>query len=110
MRYLIALWALPLAVFWGWFFLSANDISFGFLILSRDVHDFVFEIYGNILGIDPDSIPGLVARACVIDTLLIMAIYAFRKRAAIIAWVRETRAGYLTRSAAPEAGPIPPAE
>ena len=30
MRYLIALWAMPLALFWGWYFLSLNDINFGY--------------------------------------------------------------------------------
>mgnify|MGYP000844688274 CR=1 FL=1 len=92
MRYLIAAWAAPLAIFWGWYFLSANDIDFGYLILSRRMHDLVFELYGQMLGIDPATIPGLVARACVLDSLLIVAIYAFRRRTVILAYVRELRA------------------
>ena len=43
MRYLIALWAIPLALFWGWYFLSLNDMTFGYLMLSRRLHDFVFQ-------------------------------------------------------------------
>lgn len=101
MRYIIALWALPLALFWGWFFLSLNDIHFGYMILSRPMHDLVFQLYGQMLGIDPAIIPGLVAKACLIDTLLIVAIYAFRRRTVILAWARDTRA----RLAAPQSRP-----
>ena len=53
MRYLIALWAIPLALFWGWYFLSLNDMNFGYLMLSRRLHDFVFKLYGEMLGVDP---------------------------------------------------------
>ncbi|MBL8584036.1 MAG: hypothetical protein JNL61_17655 [Rhizobiaceae bacterium] len=101
MRYIVALWALPLALFWGWFFLSLNDINFGYMILTRQMHDLVFDLYGQMLGIDPAIIPGLVAKACLFDTLIIVVIYAFRRRATILAWTRETRA----RLAAPHSRP-----
>ena len=29
MKYIVAIWAAPLVLFWGWFFLSLNDINFG---------------------------------------------------------------------------------
>lgn len=103
MRYIFALWALPLALFWGWFFLSLNDIHFGYMILSRPMHDLVFQLYGEMLGIDPAVIPGLVAKACLFDTLLIVAIYAFRRRAAIIAWARDTRIRLSTPQSRPSA-------
>ena len=64
MRYLVALWALPLGLFWGWFGLSYYDVNFGYLILSRQVHDLVFDLYGQILGLAPEQIPWLVAKAC----------------------------------------------
>ncbi len=67
MRYVLLFWALPVGTFWGWYFLSLNDINFGFLFLSRDVHDFAFRIYGELLGIDPAAIPGMVADACLFD-------------------------------------------
>ena len=92
MRYILLFWALPMSLFWGWYLLSLNDLSFGYLFLSRTVHDFTFEIYGKILGIDPQLIPGLIARACVVDTLLIAALFAYRRRAAIRAWWRTRRA------------------
>ena len=58
MRTLFTLWAAPMAIFWGWFFLSANDMNFGYVMLSRQVHDFAFQLYGQMLGIDPAIIPG----------------------------------------------------
>ena len=110
MRYILLFWALPMGTFWSWYYLSLNDIKFGYLFLSRVVHDFAFRMYGNMLGIEPEIIPALVARACVVDTLLIFSIYAFRKRRQIIAYVQDMRARYagprdeesaLSRSSAP---------
>ena len=103
MRWILIFWALPLGFFWGWYFLSYHDINFGLLFFSRLVHDFAFEFYGSMLGIDPAIIPGLVARACVIDTALIFGIFAFRRRREIAAW-------WNASSAEPEAGRAPPAE
>ena len=91
MRALLIFWAAPLGFFWGWYFLSLNNLNFGTNFFSRDLHDLVFTIYGNILGLDPDTIPALVARACVVDTLIILAIFAFRKRASIKKWCNEKR-------------------
>jgi hypothetical protein len=108
MRYVLALWALPLALFWGWYFLSLNDINFGYVIFSRQVHDFVFRVYGHLLGIDPAAIPGLIMRACAFDTLIIGGIWAFRRRRDIARWWRARREGAV--SAAPAADPVLPAE
>jgi hypothetical protein len=101
MRYLIALWAFPLALFWGWYFLSLNDMNFGYVMLSRRLHDLVFQLYGQMLGIDPATIPAMVARACIFDTFLVGGIIAFRYRNAIAAWVRQNRESYLGRRSAP---------
>lgn len=87
MRYILLFWALPLGLFWGWYFLSFHDINFGYLFLSRIVHDFAFQMYGNILGLEPEIIPGLVAKACMVDTALIFAIFGFRRRRQISTWV-----------------------
>ena len=103
MRWILIFWGLPMGFFWGWYYLSYHDINFGLLFFSRALHDFVFEFYGDIIGIDPTTIPALVARACILDTLLIFSIYAFRKRREIAAWWNASRA-------APEAGQAPPAE
>lgn len=107
MRYILLFWALPMGLFWGWYLLSYHDMHFGLLFLSRSVHDFAFGFYGNLLGIDPATIPPLVARACVVDTVLIFAIYAFRKRREISAW---WNARSVAMSPAPEVGQAPPAE
>ncbi len=57
MKYVIAIWAAPLVLFWGWFFLSLHDINFGSVYLSRQLHELVFKLYGEMLGVDPGSIP-----------------------------------------------------
>src|SRR6185369_11389798 len=89
-------WATPLVLFWGWYFLSLNDINFGTVYLTRDLHLLVFQLYGEILGVDPASIPGMIADACFFDTLLVAAIWALRRRVAIIAWLTERYQRYLT--------------
>ncbi|MGO4562238.1 DUF6105 family protein [Rhizobiales bacterium 3FA27D7] len=86
MRALLLLWITPLVLFWGWYFLSLNDMNFGYVMLSRQLHDLVFQLYGEILGIDPAIIPGMVARACVFDSFLVAGIIAFRRRKKIAAW------------------------
>lgn len=93
MRYVFLAWALPLMLFWGWYFLSLNDVSFGFTMLTRDAHDLVFRIYGHVLGLDPQVVPGLAARACIVDTGTILAIWAFRRRREIMAWIGARRDG-----------------
>jgi hypothetical protein len=109
MRYILIFWGLPMGFFWSWYYLSYHDINFGMLFFSRVMHDFAFEFYGNLIGIDPTTIPPLVARACVVDTFIIFGIFGFRKRREIAAWWQRTRA---SMSAVPsrEAGPVPPAE
>ncbi|HTV70248.1 MAG TPA: DUF6105 family protein [Rhizobiaceae bacterium] len=110
MKWIVALWASPLALFWGWYFLSLNDVNFGYIMLSRQVHDLIFQLYGEMLGVDPTTIPMLIAQACVFDSLVIGAIYAFRRRKEIAAWLRSVRERYLVDAASPEAGRVPPAE
>ena len=61
-----------MGIFWGWFFLSLNDINFGYVMLTRQVHDLVFQLYGEMLGIDPATIPPLVAKACILDTVILL--------------------------------------
>jgi hypothetical protein len=109
MRYVLAAWAAPLVLFWGWYFLSLNDMNFGYVMLTRQMHDFVFRIYGEILGIDPATIPALVAKACVFDSLFLAAICVFRRRHAIRSWLRARRARALAL-AITEAAEHPEAE
>ncbi|MDX8447298.1 DUF6105 family protein [Mesorhizobium captivum] len=113
MRALFVFWAAPLVMFWGWFFLSLNDMNFGYVMLSRQLHDLVFQLYGQMLGIDPAIIPGMVARACVFDSFLLAGLVAFRRRRQIAEWVRRRREGAVNPDRlgqATEVGPTLPAE
>ena len=88
MKWMLIFWALPIALLGTWYGLSYNDINFGYLMLSRQMNDFVFELYGQILGLPPEVIPGLVLKAIVVDSLVLFGILAFRRRKQIIAWWR----------------------
>ncbi|MDX8464478.1 DUF6105 family protein [Mesorhizobium sp. VK23B] len=113
MRSLLAFWAAPLILFWGWYFLSLNDINFGYVMLSRQLHDLAFQLYGQVLGVDPAIIPGMVARACVFDSFLLLGLVAFRRRRQIAEWIRRRREGAVSPDRlgrATEAGPGLPAE
>lgn len=98
MKTFLIFWATPIVLLGGWYGLSYNDISFGFFMLTRQAHDMVFQIYGDILGIPPEIIPPLVARAIAVDSLIVFAIIALRKRRAIAAWWR-ARQGVSTSGA-----------
>jgi hypothetical protein len=88
MKWFLILWAGPVALLISWYGLSYYDMSFGFFMLTRQTHDLVFQIYGGILGIPPETIPPLVARAIAFDSLIVFSIIAFRKRREITAWWR----------------------
>jgi hypothetical protein len=86
MKWFLILWAGPIALLGSWYGLSYYDMSFGIFMLTRDAHDLVFQIYGHILGIPPEDLPPLVLRAIVVDSSLVFAILAFRRRRQIHAW------------------------
>jgi hypothetical protein len=92
MKWILIFWATPIVILGTWYGLSYNDINFGYLILSRRMNDFVFELYGSILGLPPKEIPGLVVRAIIMDTFILAGILAFRRRKAIAAWWRARQA------------------
>ncbi len=98
MKWFLILWITPVSLISAWYGLSYYDLNFGFLMLTRDVHDLVFKIYGDILGIPPEDIPPLLLRALIVDSLIVLAIVAFRYRKRIAAWVRERRAAYYDES------------
>lgn len=88
MKWFLVFWAGPIAFLGSWYGLSYNDMSFGIFMLTRQAHDLVFEVYGNVLGIPPETIPPLVARAIAVDSLIVFALIGFRKRKSIMAWWR----------------------
>lgn len=91
MKWLLILWGGPVLFLTSWYTLSYNDISFGIFMLSREANDLVFQMYGNVLGIDPETIPPLVARAMILDSFIVFGLLALRKRKAIVAWYRRRR-------------------
>ncbi|MFC6444702.1 DUF6105 family protein [Shinella zoogloeoides] len=91
MKWFLILWAGPIALLGSWYGLSYYDMSFGIFMLTRDAHDLVFRIYGHILGIPPESIPPLVLRAIIFDSMLVFALIAFRRRKKIAAWWQARR-------------------
>ncbi|QBK30444.1 DUF6105 family protein [Roseitalea porphyridii] len=92
MRYIFWFWFVPMGFLWSWYFLSLNDISLGMGFFSRETHDLVFLIYGHILDLEKDMIVRLLVKACIVDTGLIFAILAFRRRKQIRAWWNARRA------------------
>ncbi len=69
MKWFLIFWAGPIVFLGGWYWLSYYDMNFGIFMLTRQVHDLTFQIYGNVLGIPPETIPPLVARAIAVDSL-----------------------------------------
>jgi hypothetical protein len=102
MRYILTIWALPLLIFWGWFGLSYYDMNFGYLMLSRQIHDIYFQLAGQIMGVNPATVPWLIAKACILDTLILMAVWAFRRRREIVTWLRRQRERYSAQAPAPD--------
>lgn len=89
MRWVITLWFLPMALFWGWYLASAADL--GGIMFSRRFHEQMFDIYGNALGVDPVVIPGWLLKGCIVDSIVVLGLLAFAKRRAIADRWREWR-------------------
>ncbi len=107
MKYIFWLWLVPMTLFWGWFGLSFYDINFGLLFFSRDIHDMVFGIYANILGVSYETIVSGFVKACIFDTFLIGGIVAFRKRKQIKAWWQERNAEPVASEQEIQPAPLP---
>ncbi len=87
MRYLLLMWVLPIAVFGSWYGLSANDMNFGYFFLSRQMHDFFFQLYAHTLGVPAAEIPGMIASALIFDSFLVLGIVAYKMRKSWWPWV-----------------------
>jgi len=110
MRALVIFWAAPLGFFWSWYFLSLNDLSFGTLFFSRRLHDLVFAVYGEMLGVSPAELPGMTARACVLDSVIVLALVAFRRRRQLAEALEPVRRAIMLRLAGSAGDQAPPAE
>ena len=98
MRWFLVFWAGPIVFLGSWYWLSYYDMSFGVFMYTRRVHDLVFQVYGHALGLPPEEIPPLVARAIALDSLLVFSIVGYRKRGEIAAWWKARQS---SRSAVP---------
>jgi hypothetical protein len=86
MKWFLVFWGGPIFFLASWYWLSYYDMSFGIFMYTRQVHDLTFQVYGEILGLPPESIPPLVLRAIIFDSLLVFSLIGFRKRKKILAW------------------------
>lgn len=81
-RTLIFLWLAPILLLGVWGGLASNDMHFGYQFFSRGFYDHILQIYGNLLGMAPQDIPGMVMKAVIVDSAVIIPmIVAFRMRA-----------------------------
>lgn len=92
MKWFLIFWAGPIFFLGSWYWLSYYDMSFGVFMYTRQVHDLTFEVYGKILGLPPESIPPLVLRAVIVDSLVLFSLVGFRKRKKIWAWWKARQA------------------
>ena len=98
MKWLLVFWAVPVTFLGGWYTLSYYDMNFGLQFLSRDMHDVVFMVYGNILGVDPAVVPGMVFKAILVDTAIVFGLVFLRYKGLTLAsWVK----GLFTRNRQP---------
>lgn len=87
---LLILWLAPIVLLGVWGGLASNDINFGYQFFSRAFYDHILHIYGHLLGVDPQIIPGMVIKAVIFDSAVIIPlIIAFRMRAK---WWPQTKA------------------
>lgn len=87
MKWFLIFWAGPIVFLGSWYELSYYDISFGTFFLSREMHDLVFRIYGAVLGVPPQEVPGLVARAVALDSVIVFGLILVRRNRAVRAWL-----------------------
>jgi hypothetical protein len=90
MRTFLLLFFVPMVTFWGWYLMSAADV--GYVMFSREMHEYVFFTYGQMMGIEPELLPPMIVRACIFDTFIVLGIWAFRRRREIAAWWRKRQA------------------
>lgn len=91
MKIFLVIWALPVALFWGWYGLSYHNMHFGSVYLSRKLHDMVFAMLGDLTGADPVELPGIIANACAADGVMIVALLVWQRRRTIWEWLNFDR-------------------
>lgn len=99
MRWLIGGWVAPVSFLLLWLGLASNDWSFGVHFFSRAMYDEVFGVYGNLLGLAPETVPPMVVRAILLDSCVVVALFAFRRRTQILNFAGRTWQRYRSRLA-----------
>ncbi|MEO0497211.1 MAG: DUF6105 family protein [Pseudomonadota bacterium] len=92
MRWLLIAWFTPLAIFWGWLGLAYVDAWPSSVFFSRVLYDSVFVVYEQMTGLNESQLISYLAKICILDSLIVLAIYAFRRRKLIRAWWASRRA------------------
>ncbi len=91
MKWFLVFWCGPIAFIGSWYGLSYYDISFGTFFFSRQMHDLVFEIYGQVLGVPAAEVPRLVLDAILLDSAIVLGLLALRRHRELRAWWRRRR-------------------
>ncbi|WP_062016048.1 DUF6105 family protein [Aureimonas sp. AU4] len=91
MRWFLTLWFAPMSFLALWLGLASHDLNFGMLFFSRALYDHVFGLYAAALGVAPETLPPLVVRALILDSLIVVSVFAFRRRRAVGAWFSAVR-------------------
>lgn len=94
-RGLVLFWFLPIAFFWSWYYISYYDLGFGLFFYSRELHDMVFAVYGATLGVEPEALPGMLAKVLMVDSSIVFGLIALRKHRAIARYIVSRRTGSL---------------
>lgn len=86
MRWLLIAWFAPVTFLAAWLWLAPLD--FGYVLFSRQTYDQTFGLYAGVLGVPAETLPPLVVRALMLDSAIVLGLYALRRRRAIIAALR----------------------
>lgn len=103
MRWFLLLWFAPISFLVSWLALAANDLSFGVFLFSREMYDTVFGVYAALLGVPAESLPPLVVRALILDSAIVLGLYALRRWRPIWAFLRTRFARYSPDASASKA-------
>lgn len=79
MRAILFIWVAPVAFLVVWFVLAANDWNMGTIMFSRANYDLVLSLYANLLGIEPHSVPTMIAKIAAFDLALVAAFFGWRR-------------------------------
>ncbi len=86
MRWLLLSWFVPVGFLASWLLLA--PLNLGLFLYSREVYERTFAVYGGVLGMAPEALPPLVWKALVMDSLIVLGLYALRRWRSITGFLR----------------------